>query len=101
MLNLAKENQSEPDSMWSGKMLSEVEENRSKVPSGKKDEYYFNLEIEMKFLAMEGAMLQNSYPGGAGTKPVWKSIQHVKGFVGVFLTLENHLKINLKNQGRT
>lgn len=35
-----------------------------------KKKYYFDLEIKMKFLAMEGARLQNSYPGGAPIKPV-------------------------------
>lgn len=60
----------EPDSLCSGEMVSEVEGNCLKGPSCKKDEYCFNLEIKMKFLAMEGARLQNSYPGGAGTKPV-------------------------------
>ena len=61
-----------------------LEENCLKGPSCNKDEYYFNLEIKMKFLAMEGVRLQNNYPGGAGTEPVSISIQHVKRFVGVF-----------------
>jgi len=47
-----------------------AEENSLKGPSCKKDEYYFNLQIKMKFLAMEGVRLQNSYPGEAGTKTV-------------------------------